>query len=123
MTDDGTEEGSFDLSALLEAAQGMQQNLMAAQAAAAEEEVEGHAGGGLVRVTVTGGMEFKAVHIDPKAVDPEDVEMLEDLVLAALHDAVHQANELNSQAFGNLGISGLPGMPELPGFPGIEDSP
>lgn len=120
---DGTEEGSFDLSALLEQAQAMQQNLMAAQAAAADEEVEGHAGGGLVRVTVTGGMEFKAVHIDAKAVDRDDVEMLEDLVLAALHDAVHQANELNSQAFGNLGLPNLPGMPGLPGLSGLEDSP
>ena len=116
MTDDGTEEGGFDLGALLEQAQAMQQNLMAAQAGAAEQEVEGHAGGGLVKITVTGGMEFRAVHIDKSAVDPDDVEMLEDLVLAALHDAVHQANELTSQAFGNLGLPNLPGLPGLPSF-------
>src|SRR5438552_235659 len=110
MGDDGTEEGQFDLSALLQQAQAMQEQVMAAQASAAEQVVEGHAGGGLVKVTVTGGMEFKAVHIDPKAVDPNDVEMLEDLVLAALHDAVHQANQINSQAFGDLGLPGLPGL-------------
>jgi DNA-binding YbaB/EbfC family protein len=107
---DGTEEGSFDLSALLEQAQAMQQQVMAAQASAAEQIVEGHAGGGLVKITVSGGMDFKSVHIDPSAVDAEDVEMLEDLVLAALHDAVHQANQINSQAFGNLGLPGLPGL-------------
>jgi DNA-binding YbaB/EbfC family protein len=108
---DGTEEGAFDLSALLQQAQSMQQNLMAAQAEAASQVVEGHAGGGLVRVEVTGGMEFKSVHIDPKAVDPDDVEMLEDLVLAALHDAVLQAQNLSNEAMGNLGLPALPGLP------------
>jgi DNA-binding YbaB/EbfC family protein len=107
---DGTEEGAFDLSALLEQATAMQEQLMAAQSSAAEQEVEGHAGGGLVKITVTGGMEFKSVHIDPAAIDPDDVEMLEDLILAALHDAVHQADELKQQAFGGLGLPGLPGL-------------
>jgi DNA-binding YbaB/EbfC family protein len=114
---DGTEEGQFDLSALLQSAQAMSQNLMAAQAEAANQTVEGHSGGGAVRVTVTGAMEFTGVHIDPKTVDPDDVEMLEDLILAALHDAVHQAQELSSQAMGGFGFPGMPGMPGLPGFP------
>jgi len=73
---------------LLKQAQKMQEQLMEAQAAAAEQVIEGQAGGGVVKVTVTGGMEFQSVHIDPDAVDPEDVSMLEDLVLAAIHDAV-----------------------------------
>jgi DNA-binding YbaB/EbfC family protein len=112
------EDPGFDIGALLEQAQKMQEQVMAAQAQAADQEVEGHAGGGLVRITVTGGMDFRAVHIDPSAVDPNDVEMLEDLVLAALHDAVHQANEINQQAFGGLGFPGMPGMPGLPGADG-----
>src|SRR5438445_13657113 len=92
---------------LLKQAQKMQEQLMEAQAAAAEQVVEGHAGGGVVTVAVTGGMEFQAVHIDPSAVDPDDVGMLEDLVLAAIHDAVAKVNELSQQAMGGLDIGGL----------------
>ena len=92
-----------DLSQLLEQAQAMQQQLMEAQAAAAEQVVEGVAGGGVVKVTVTGGMDFQSVTIDPQAVDPEDVEMLQDLVLAAIHDAVARVNELQQDSLGGLG--------------------
>ena len=93
----------FDMNALLKQAQDMQQQLMEAQATAAEQEVEGQAGGGVVKVTVTGSMEFRRVTIAPEAVDPDDVGMLEDLVLAALHDAVARANEVNQAAMGGLG--------------------
>jgi DNA-binding YbaB/EbfC family protein len=95
--------GGLDLGALLEQAQQMQQQLMEAQAAAADQVVEGHAGGGVVKVTVTGAMDFRSVTIDPAAVDPSDVTMLEDLVLAAIHDAVHQVQELQQQSLGGLG--------------------
>jgi len=97
----------FDLGGLLEQAQQMQQQLMDAQAALADEVVEGHAGGGVVKVTVTGGMEFRSVKIDKSAVDPDDVEMLEDLILAALHDASHKVQELTQQGMGQLGLGGL----------------
>ena len=100
----------FDLAGLLQQAQEMQQQLMEAQAAAAQEVVEGQAGGGVVKVTVTGGMEFVAVRIDPEAVDPGDVAMLEDLVLAALRDAVEQAQGLNQQALGGLDLGALGGL-------------
>ena len=92
-----------DLSQLLEQAQAMQQQLMEAQAAAAEQVVEGVSGGGVVKVTVTGGMDFQSVTIDPAAVDPDDVEMLQDLVLAAIHDAVARVNELQQESLGGLG--------------------
>ena len=95
---------------LLKQAQQMQEQLMQAQAAAAEQVVEGQAGGGVVKVTVSGGMEFQSVHIDPDAVDPEDVSMLEDLVLAAIHDAVGKVNELSHQAMGGLDLGGLGGL-------------
>jgi DNA-binding YbaB/EbfC family protein len=95
---------------LLKQAQKMQEQLMEAQAAAAEQVVEGQAGGGVVKVTVTGGMEFTSVTIDPDAVDPGDVAMLEDLVLAAIHDAVAKVNDLSQQAMGGLDMGGLGGL-------------
>ena len=103
-----------NLGDLLSQMQEMQQQLMSAHQAAAEEVVEGSAGGGLVRVRVTGGFDFRQVVIDPSVVDPSDVEMLQDLVLAAVREAVAKVNELNQQALGGLGGL-LGGLGELPG--------
>jgi DNA-binding YbaB/EbfC family protein len=103
----------FDFGALLEQAQQMQSQLLEAQAAAAEQVHEGVAGGGAVHVTVTGGMEFLRVKIRKDAVDPDDVEMLEDLVLAALHDAVARVNEAQQGMLGGLVPPGMDGL--LPG--------
>ncbi len=105
--------GGGDLSNLLQAAQDMQAELTNAQAQAAETLVEGMSGGGAVRIEATAGLEFRAVHLSPDAVDPADVEMLEDLVLAALRDVVTQANQVQVDALGDLGDLGLGGM--LPG--------
>ena len=99
-----------DMNSLLKQAQKMQQQLMEAQQQAAEQIVEGVAGGGVVKVTVTGGMEFRSVSIDPAAVDPDDVEMLEDLVLAAIHDAMSKVQDLSQQAMGGLDLGGLGGL-------------
>jgi len=92
----------------------LQQQLLAAQAELAEAEVTGTAGGGLVTVTVTGSGETRSIKIDPKAVDPDDIETLEDLILAALHNAVEESRKLAEQKMGPLtaGLSGLglPGM-------------
>ena len=100
-----------DMSALLQQAQQMQQQLLAAQAEAAEQVHEGTAGGGAVRVTVTGGMEFQSVTIRPDAVDPDDVEMLQDLVLAAVREAVASVNAAQQNALGGIagGLGGLLG--------------
>jgi DNA-binding YbaB/EbfC family protein len=95
---------------LLKQAQKMQQQLMDAQAAAAEEVVEGQSGGGVVKVAVSGGGEFRGVTIDPKVVDPDDVEMLEDLVLAAIHDAMGKVQEISQKAMGGLDLGGLGGL-------------
>lgn len=110
--DESTGSATPDFSALLQQAQQMQQQLMEAQAAAAGQEVEGRAGGGVVKVRCTGGLEFEQVTIDPAAVDPSDVTMLEDLVLAAVRDAVAKANALQRQAMGGLGdlAGGLGGL-------------
>jgi nucleoid-associated protein EbfC len=98
-----TPDGMPDLGGLLGQMQEMQQQLMAAQQEAATQIVEGHAGGGMVKVEATGGLDFQSVTIDPKVVDPDDIEMLQDLVLAAVRDAVARANELNRAALGGFG--------------------
>jgi hypothetical protein len=77
--------------------------MMAAQAEAAEQEVEGVAGGGMVRIRATGTGQVLAVSIAPEVVDPEDVGMLEDLVLAALHDVNARLAEIQRDALGPLG--------------------
>ena len=97
-----------DLGELLRQAQEMQAQLVEAQSAIAEQEVEGVSGGGAVRIIATGGLEFVSVHIDPDALADGDASMIEDLVLAALHDVVDKANELNTNALG--GLSGLTGL-------------
>jgi DNA-binding YbaB/EbfC family protein len=99
--------GGFDLGGLLEQAMSMQSKLAQAQQEAASTEVEGQAGGGVVRVVVTGGMEFRSVHIDPQVVDPDDVEMLQDLVLAALRDAAERVGDLGQSAMGEVDLGGL----------------
>jgi DNA-binding YbaB/EbfC family protein len=92
---------SEGLGGLLEQAQ----QVMAAQQAAAEREIEGVAGGGVVRVRTTGTGQVLSVSIDPQVVDPNDVAMLEDLVVAALHDMNAQLLEIQREAMGPL--SGL----------------
>ena len=79
------------------------QEMMAAQAAAADQEVEGVAGGGVVRIRATGAGHVLGVSIDPEVVDASDVAMLEDLVLAALHDVSARMQELQREAMGPLG--------------------
>ena len=101
--DDETPMGMPDLGGLLEQAQSM----MAASAAAAEETVEGQSGGGVVKVVVNGHFEFQDVRIDPLVVDPGDVEMLQDLVLAALRDAVGQVGANQKGAMGGMDLGGL----------------
>jgi len=109
--------GQPNLQQLMKQAQKMQEQMMAAQEELASAEVTGHAGNGLVTATVTGAGELTAVEIDPKVVDPEDVETLQDLVVAAVRDATRQAQELAAekmgpltQGFGGLG-GGIPGLP------------
>lgn len=102
------------MSALLAQAQQVQQQLMEAQEALANSEVHGQAGGGLVQVTVKGSGEVIAVAIDPKVVDPEDVETLQDLIVGALADASNQVSTLAQSRLGplagGLGGFGLPGL-------------
>jgi hypothetical protein len=105
---------------ILQQAQKMQEQLMSAQEELANAEVSGSAGGGLVTATVSGSGELKSLTIDPKVVDPEDVETLADLIVAAVRDAGAQAQKLAADTMGplagglgdggGLGGLGLPGL-------------
>jgi DNA-binding YbaB/EbfC family protein len=110
--------GQPNLQQLMKQAQKMQQQVADAQAELAEAEVTGTAGGGLVTVTMKGTGEATAVSIDPKAVDLDDVETLEDLVLAAFHNATEAVRELTEEKMGPLtaGLGGLGGGLGIPGF-------
>ena len=103
-----SDDNGIDFSALLEQAQAMQEQLVEAQEAVAAQEVVGVAGGGVVRIVATGGYEFRSVTIDPSVLAEGDASMVEDLVLAALHDAIDRITQLNSSALG--GLSGLTGL-------------
>ena len=102
---------------LLKQAQKMQQDMIAAQEALKDEVVEASAGGGMVTVEVSGDLNVKSIRIDPDAVDPDDLDMLQDMVLAAVNEALRAAQELASDKLGGiagdlggLGGLGLPGM-------------
>jgi DNA-binding YbaB/EbfC family protein len=102
---------------LMKQAQKMQQQLAEAQAELADAVVEGSAGGGLVSATVSGTGELLSVTIDPSAIDPQDAETLQDLIVAAVRDATHNAGELASAKMAPLtgGLGSLDGL----GLPGL----
>ncbi|MHA6619446.1 YbaB/EbfC family nucleoid-associated protein [Pseudonocardia sp. DLS-67] len=110
--------GQPDMQMILQQAQQMQQQLMAAQAELASAEVVGQAGNGLVQVTTTGAGEVRSVRIDPQVVDPDDIETLQDLVVGALQDAARAAQELQAEKMGPLagGLGGAAGGLGLPGL-------
>ena len=96
---------------LMKQAQKMQQELIAAQAELADTEVSGSAGGGMVTAVVNGSGELRSLTINPEAVDPEDVETLQDLIVAAVRDAARTASEIAEAKMGPLsGGAGLPGF-------------
>ena len=99
--------------------QKMQQDMAAAQEALKSEVVEASAGGGMVTVTVSGDLQVRSVRIDPAAVDPDDAEILADMVLAATNEALRKAQELAEQRLGGatagLDLGGLGGL----GLPGL----
>ena len=95
--------GGANMQQLMKQAQKMQEDALRAKQEIAETELEGVAQGGLVKVTITGDKQPVSVSIDPQVVDPEDTEMLEDLVLVALRDATEKANKLNAEKMGAFG--------------------
>ena len=103
---------------MLKQVQKMQAEMEAAQEALKDEVVEASAGGGMVTVKVSGDLDVKSISIDPEAVDPEDVELLQDMVLAAVNEGLRAAQELASKKLGGItgGLGGPGGGLGLPGF-------
>jgi DNA-binding YbaB/EbfC family protein len=104
----------MNIQKMMKQAQKMQSQMQEAQAALAEKSVEATVGGGKVTVTATGAGEITGIKIDPIVVDPEDVEMLEDLVLSGIHQACEKAKELASDEMGK--VTGGMGLPPGMGF-------
>ena len=106
--------GQFDMNKLMQQAQQMQAQMAKAQEELAHETVEASAGGGMVTVTATGAGEITEIKIDPKAIDPDDPELLEDMVLAAVNEALRSSQSLIEAklgpAMGGLSGLGLPGL-------------
>lgn len=95
-------------------AQQMQTQMAQAQAELREMTLEATAGGGAVRVVITGVQEVRLIEIDPAAVDPAEVDMLQDLVMAAINDAIARSKELERERMASVaGGMGLPGLPGL----------
>lgn len=97
---------------MMKQVQKMQADMAKVQEDLADEIVEASAGGGMVTVQVSGALEIKSIKIDPAAVDPEDVEMLEDMILAAVNEAFRSAQELANKRLGGVtaGLN-IPGLP------------
>ncbi len=106
----------MDMDKLLQQVGEMQSEMQKAQEELANETVQATAGGGMVTVVANGAGEIKEIKIDPKAIDPDDPEMLEDMVLAAVNEAVRSAHSLMESKIGGLagGLGGL-GLPGLGG--------
>ena len=100
---------------LLKQAQQMQADMMAAQEQLKDETVEASAGGGMVTVVVSGDLAVKSIKIDPDAIDPDDPEMLSDLVLAAVNEGLRAAQEMAASKLGGItgGLGGGLGLPGL----------
>jgi nucleoid-associated protein EbfC len=109
-----------NMNQMLKQVQKMQQDMMKAQQQLANETVTSSAGGGMVTVTISGDLVVKDIRIDPDAIDPEDPELLQDMVLAAVNEAIRQAQELAATKMGGLtgglDLGGLGGPGGIPGL-------
>ena len=109
--------GGFDLNALMKQAQQMQAEMAEAQEKLKDEIVDASAGGGMVKVKMSGDLRLLELAIDPEAIDPEDPELLQDMVLAAVNEGIRAAQELASSKLGGVtgGLGGAGGL----GLPGM----
>jgi DNA-binding YbaB/EbfC family protein len=108
----GGGQGGFDVNALMKQAQKMQSEVLQAQEALKDEVVEASAGGGMVKVKVGGDLTLREIVIDPEAIDPEEPELLAEMVQAAVNEGLRAADELAESKMGGIagGLGGLPGM-------------
>jgi nucleoid-associated protein EbfC len=108
----GGAPGGFDVNALMKQAQKMQDEMLQAQESLKDEVVEASAGGGMVKVKMGGDLTLREIVIDPQAIDPEDAEMLAEMVQAAVNEGLRAAQALAESKMGGItgGLGGLPGM-------------
>ena len=104
--------GGMNQAAMMKQAQKMQQDILKMQQELEEQTYTATSGGGVVSATVSGKREITAIVIDPEAVDPDDVEMLQDMIVAAVNEALRKAEEASSQSMSRLtgGLGGLGGL-------------
>ena len=104
--------GGFDVNALMKQAQKMESEMLQAQEALKDEVVEASAGGGMVKVKMGGDLTLREIVIDPEAIDPEEPELLAEMVQAAVNEGLRAAQELANSKLGGItgGLGGLPGM-------------
>ena len=106
----------MNIAQIAKMAQQMQTQMAAAQEELREATIETTSGGGAVRVVITGAQELRLLEIDPSAVDPAEVEMLQDLVMTAVNAAISASKDLERQRMAT--VAGGIGMPGMPGFGG-----
>ena len=112
--------GGMDMGAMMKQVQKMQADMLKAQEELKDVTVDASAGGGMIKVTMSGDLELRSVEIDPDAVDPEDVEMLQDMVMAAINEALRAAQAAAESKMGGAtgGLGGAGGLGGL-GLPGM----
>ena len=118
MPNPGRGAGGLDLNAMMKQVQQMQGEMVQAQEKLKDEVVEASAGGGMVKVKMSGDLRLLELSIDPQAIDPEDAELLQDMVLAGVNEAIRSAQELATEKLGGItgGLGGGPGGLGLPGL-------
>jgi nucleoid-associated protein EbfC len=112
--------GGFDVNAMMKQLQQVQADMEAAQEGLKDEVVEASAGGGMVKVKMSGDLRLLEIAIDPDAVDPEEAELLQEMVLAAVNEAIRSAQELAASKLGGIaGLGGAGGGLGGLGLPGL----
>lgn len=107
--------GFGNMNKMMREFQKMQAEMQKMQAELEERTVEATAGGGVVRVVITGGLQVRSITVDPEAVDPSDVELLQDLLVAAVNEGMRRAQEMVQTEMQRIGAGlNLPGMPRFP---------
>jgi DNA-binding YbaB/EbfC family protein len=105
-------EGTSDFSTIIQKAQEMQARLLKAEEEAQKRVLEASAGGGMVTVKLTGGLQLLSIHIEPQAIDPNDPTMLQDLIVAAVNQGIAKARELQANELSSFaaGLQMIPGL-------------
>ncbi|MCL1934904.1 MAG: YbaB/EbfC family nucleoid-associated protein [Defluviitaleaceae bacterium] len=103
--------GGMNMNNLIKQAQKMQKQMETVQETLSEKILEVSSGGGAIKVTITGKKEIKEIKIDPSVVEQDDIEMLQDLILSAVNEAIRQADEIHNNEMSKITGGGFPGMP------------